>query len=126
MNQRLKELREYLGLSMDKFGSRIGVTRSAISKMESGASKMSEQSILSICREFNVNEDWLRTGAGGPDNKFLPNDMSLYLNMGKLAESDNRFKKFCVETLMNAPDEFFDYIYKEFSKFDQNEKKEKE
>lgn len=64
MNKRLKELREFLGLSMDKFGSRIGVTRSAISKMESGASKMSDQSIMSICREFNVNPSWLTEGQG--------------------------------------------------------------
>ena len=64
MNKRLKDLRENLNLSMDKFGSRIGVTRSAISKMESGVSNMSEQSIISICREFNVNEEWLRNGSG--------------------------------------------------------------
>lgn len=64
MNERVKELRAALGLSAEKFGSRIGVTRSAISKMELGVCKISEQSIISICREFNVNEDWLRNGTG--------------------------------------------------------------
>lgn len=64
MNERIKELRSVLGLSAEKFGSRIGVTRSAISKMELGVSGVSEQSILSICREFGVNEEWLRTGNG--------------------------------------------------------------
>ena len=48
---------------MDKFGKRIGLTRSAISKIESGGNP-SEQTIISICREFNVNEEWLRNGTG--------------------------------------------------------------
>lgn len=63
MNQRIKELRNKMGLSMEKFGARIGLTRSAISKIESG-SNPSEQTIISICREFNINEDWLRFGKG--------------------------------------------------------------
>lgn len=64
MNQRLTEIRNTLGLSMEKFGSRIGISRSGISKMESGKSGLSEQTIISICREFEVREEWLRTGKG--------------------------------------------------------------
>lgn len=64
MNTRIAELRKALGLSMEKFGSRIGVTRSAISKMENGISGLSEQTILSICREFHVNYFWLTEGKG--------------------------------------------------------------
>ena len=67
MNERIKIIREKLGLSMEKFGKKIGLTRSAISKIESG-SKPSDQTILSICREFNINEEWLRNGNG---NMFL-------------------------------------------------------
>lgn len=63
MNERIKTLREKLGLSMEKFGGRIGLTRSAISKIESG-SNPSDQTIISICREFNVREEWLRSGSG--------------------------------------------------------------
>ncbi len=63
LNERIKILREELGLSMEKFGGRIGLTRSAISKIESG-SNPSDQTIISICREFNVNEEWLRNGKG--------------------------------------------------------------
>ncbi len=63
LNERIKVLREELGLSMEKFGGRIGLTRSAISKIESG-SNPSDQTIISICREFNVNEEWLRNGNG--------------------------------------------------------------
>lgn len=64
MNERLAELRKELNLSMEKFASRIGITRSAISKMENGTSGISEQTILSICREFRVNYFWLTEGEG--------------------------------------------------------------
>ena len=64
MNERVKELRTMLGLSAEKFGSRVGVTRSAISRIENGIVNVTEQMILSICREFNVREEWLRTGTG--------------------------------------------------------------
>lgn len=64
MGERVKELRTVLGLSGEKFGEKIGVKRSAISDIERGRNNLSEQNILAICREFNVNEDWLRTGSG--------------------------------------------------------------
>lgn len=69
MNDRMSELRKYLHLTMESFGEKLGVTRSAISNIESGKRNLTDQMVLSICREFNVNEDWLRTGAG---EMFLP------------------------------------------------------
>ena len=53
-----------MGLSQPAFGERIGLKKSAISKLETGAYHLTEQSLLSICREFNVNMEWLRTGEG--------------------------------------------------------------
>lgn len=64
MKDRLKQLRINLGLSMDKFGSKIGVTRSTISKLESGTINFTEQMLLSICREYRVNYFWLTEGTG--------------------------------------------------------------
>ena len=64
MKDRLKELRRCLDLSMEKFGSKIGVTRSTISKLESGTINFTEQTLLSICREFRVNYFWLTEGIG--------------------------------------------------------------
>ena len=64
MGERVKELRKVLGLSGEKFGEKIGVTRSAISDIERGRNGLSDSNILAICREFNVNEEWLRTGSG--------------------------------------------------------------
>lgn len=64
MNNRVKELRAILELSAEKFGSRVGVTRSAISRIENGVVNVTEQMVLSICRGFNVREEWLRNGTG--------------------------------------------------------------
>lgn len=64
MNKRIKEIRKYLGLTLDTFGSRIGITSSGLSKIERGLSGVSDQTVRSICREFKVSEGWLRTGEG--------------------------------------------------------------
>lgn len=69
MNERVKELRKHLGLSGEKFGERIGVQRNAISRIETGKNGLTEANIKSICREFNVNEDWLRYGKGDMFNE---------------------------------------------------------
>lgn len=64
MNTRIKAVRKTLGLTLDKFGERLGISNSACSALETGKNKPSEQTIRAICREFGVNEIWLRTGAG--------------------------------------------------------------
>lgn len=64
MNKRIKELRMALGLTLDAFGEHIGMGKSSVSKIEKGINGTTDQTIKSICREFNVNETWLRTGEG--------------------------------------------------------------
>ena len=66
MNDRILQVRQHpkINLSQEAFGKRLGLTGSGISLIESGRRNASEQVILSICREFSVNERWLRTGEG--------------------------------------------------------------
>lgn len=64
MKDRIFSLRKQLKLSQTAFGVRIGLKKSAISKIESGAYAVTEQTLLSICREFHVSPEWLRTGEG--------------------------------------------------------------
>lgn len=64
MKDRIREVREHFGLSMEKFGSRIGIGKASISLLESGKNNPSVRTITLICREFGVNEQWLRTGEG--------------------------------------------------------------
>ena len=64
MNDRIKMIREYYKLTQDEFGKRIGSARNTIANYESGNRSPSNSVILSICREFNVSEKWLRDGSG--------------------------------------------------------------
>lgn len=64
MNQRIKEVRRSLGLSQEEFGRRLGITKSAVSRIESSSNGASGQTVKSICREFNIDYGWLTTGQG--------------------------------------------------------------
>lgn len=64
IGDRVKMIRDSLKLSQEEFGSKIGITRASISNIEKGLRNMSEQTLKSICREFNVNFFWLRDGNG--------------------------------------------------------------
>lgn len=64
LKDRIKLVRSKTGMTMEKFGNQLGVSKSAINLLEKGVNTPSEQSIKAICREFNINEDWLRTGEG--------------------------------------------------------------
>ena len=77
MNERIKQVRLKFDLTQSEFGERIGITKSSVSTIESGKSNPSDQTIRSICREFSVNESWLRTGEGEP---FSPPDRKMPLS----------------------------------------------
>lgn len=64
INDRIKEVRKIKGLTMEQFGARIGLGKSAVNKIEKGINGTTDQTIQSICREFGVSETWLRTGQG--------------------------------------------------------------
>lgn len=64
MNERIKQLRQSLGFTQDEFGSRLGITKASISKIENGANSASEQTLRSMVREFGASYLWLTTGAG--------------------------------------------------------------
>ena len=64
MNERIKEIRKALGLSQDEFGRRLGVTRGAVTNIELNKVAPKPLFVDLICREFGVNELWLREGIG--------------------------------------------------------------
>lgn len=64
MNERIKEIRKSLNLSQDEFGRRLGVTRGAITNIELNKTEPKELFLELICKVFDVNEHWLRTGEG--------------------------------------------------------------
>ncbi len=64
MNERIKKLRKALDLTQQEFADRIGSKRNTIAKYETETNTPSAAVISLICREFHVNEKWLREGTG--------------------------------------------------------------
>lgn len=84
MKDRIKAVREHYHLTMEAFGARIGIKKSSVSLLESGKNDPSERTIKSICREFNVNETWLRTGDGDMFDQDQPSILSRLADEYKL------------------------------------------
>lgn len=64
MGERLKELRKKLGLTQEEFAKRLGIKRNAVTNYEVGRNDPADLIVSLICREFSVNESWLRFGEG--------------------------------------------------------------
>ena len=64
MGNNVKLLREYLNLSQETFGLRIGIGKAAVSRIESNKNNLTKSISLLICKEFNVRYEWLTTGSG--------------------------------------------------------------
>ena len=64
MNNRIREVRKAAKISQEEFGKRLGLSRQFITLVETGERIPSDRTIRDICREFGINETWLRTGDG--------------------------------------------------------------
>ncbi len=91
INQRLNELRKSIKLTQSDFGSRIGIKHNTVGQMESGDRTITDRTIMGICKEFNVNEEWFRTGEGDMYNKVTTqsqlDDLSIELNLSTVCDS---------------------------------------
>lgn len=61
---RIREIRQTLGLNQNDFAEALNLKRNSITQIETGRRNPSDRTLLDICKEFNVNENWLRTGKG--------------------------------------------------------------
>ena len=91
--ERVKWLRRELGLTLEKFGEKLGVQKSAISKLEHDQCSISDQMAKSICREYGVREEWLRTGEGDPFGSQTVNQSILAFANSVMADEDESFRK---------------------------------
>ena len=64
INERIKELRKSLDMTLEKFGERVGLKKNSLSAIERGVNSVTDRLIMAIVREFGVSEKWLRTGEG--------------------------------------------------------------
>lgn len=110
MHERLKKLRKALDLTQQEFADRIGSKRNTVAKYETEANTPSAAVVSLICREFNVNEDWLRDGVG---DMFLPTDRNAdiaKLTKQLLNEESDSFKNRFVSMLANLTVEEWEFL----------------
>lgn len=90
--ERVKRIRKEKDLTLEKFGEKVGVTKQTISRIENGINSLTDQMVLSICREFSVNEEWLRNGTGEPFIQVTPYEKT-YNRFGYIMENSSPSKK---------------------------------
>lgn len=100
-NERLKKLRKTLDLTQQEFADKIGIKRNTMAQYEIGRNEPIDAVIISICREFNVSENWLRTGEGEMFNS-----------------SDDEYTAM-IDRIMAGENEFAKNIFKTFAMFDE-------
>lgn len=105
MKNRIRELRKELGLTQAEFGERLGIKANTVGNYETGLRVPSDAIIFSICREFDVNEDWLRTGSGDmfivkTRSQEIVDFMSELMN-----DPDDSFKRRFIESVAQLSEE---------------------
>lgn len=96
MIERLKELRKTLKLNQTLFGKRIGMSQPGYAQIEKGGRSLNDRLIKLICIEFNVNEDWLRTGNGDMFVKTEDDLFEAFAEKYNLDEGEQALAKYCL------------------------------
>lgn len=100
INDRIRQIRTSGCLTLRQFAERIGISDSAVSQIEKGRTGMSEQTIRSVCREFGVNEVWLRTGAGEMYAAKSREEEMAELVRNLMSDSPESFRSALITTLL--------------------------
>jgi len=124
MNERIKQLRKALDLTQQKFAERLGVKRNTVGQWECGINALTDQVITSICREFNVNEEWLRNGTGEMFLQSNRNADIARLTKELLSEESDSFKNRFISMLSNLSVDEWEYLERKAKELaDMSEKK---
>lgn len=109
MQDRIKEIRKHYKLTQTEFGERIGVKGNTITGYETGIRNPSDAVIVSICREFNVNEIWLKSGIGDP---FVPLSREDRITdiLSKAIDGPSTARDRLIRALARLPDDAFPLI----------------
>ena len=100
--ERIKDVRNSLGLTLEKFGEKLGVTKTAISRIEKGERSLTEQMTKSICREFSVDYMWLTTGEG---EMFVDTDDDFIERIDRIMAGEDEARKNLFKFMLELSDE---------------------
>ena len=101
-SERVKEVRKTLGLTLEKFGDRLGIKKAAVSKIEKGENSLTDANIKAICREFSVDYMWLTTGEG---EMFVETDDDFFERIDRIMAGENETRKNMIKMLLYASDD---------------------
>lgn len=110
--ERIRNIRKKLNLTLEKFGGKLGVGKTAISNIEKGNRNLTEQMALSICREYNVNYDYLMDGEGEMFDDLPQTVLDELCAQYDLDDLDRNL----VEMYLEMPDQVRDYLKQEIRK----------
>ena len=112
MKDRFKELRKKLNVTQQEFADKLKISRNFVAQIEMGSKVPSDRTIDDVCREFNVNEEWLRTGNG---DMFVPGikDKQISAMLADVMKSgEDSFRHRLVSALARLDDEGWDNLEK--------------
>lgn len=119
--ERLRAIRKELNLTLEKFGDKLGVQRSAVSKIELGDRNLTDQMIKSICREFNVSYDYLVDGTGDMFSDLPDTILDELCAQYELDDIDKKIMEIYLELPPEARQALKDKIREKFLTDDENQ-----
>ena len=121
MQNRFKQLRQACNLSQEEFANKLGLTRGAITNIELGKTEPKPLFISLVCKEFNVNEQWLRTGEGEMFNDLSREQEIIKFVTSLMTDSDDDIRKSTILAMSQLTDEqwaawaaFIDKLYESY------------
>ena len=121
MKDRIAQVRKQAGINQTDFAEKLNLTKNYISLIENGNRIPSDRTITDICREFNVNEVWLRTGEGDPYQEESRQEQILKFAAQTIKGSDE-FRKNFVAMLAKLDVEDWEALAKIFNKLANEQK----
>lgn len=110
IGERVKELRKQVNLTQQAFADRLNLKRNTVGSYEVNVVEPSDRTISDICREFNVNETWLRTGEGEMFNQIAQSEKLAAFLADITANEEDSFKRQFVEVLAELEPEDWKFL----------------
>jgi len=110
IGERVKELRKQINLTQQAFADRLNLKRNTVGSYEVNVVEPSDRTISDICREFNVNETWLRTGEGEMFNQITQSEKLAAFLADITANEEDSFKRQFVEVLAELEPEDWKFL----------------
>lgn len=120
--ERIREVRKALGLTLEKFGEKIGMKKNSVSQLENGKNSVTEHVVKAICREYNVDYMWLTAGDG---EMFIDTDDDFIERIDRIMAGEDEARKSLFKFMLELSDEdiaALDRLMKKAIEFTQNNK----